>query len=315
MQLLHESHVLENEIDTLGHMNVRFYMVRVAEANARLFTQFGLDAHAAKGAGRRLTQVDTFCRYHREQFPGAPLEVRGGVLSIKDASVTMFHQVSNPAKDEIAATFIIEYALIDQATRTAVTLEEAVRQAARKAVVDLPEYGAPRGLQLTPPNLSVTLEDLTAKLGDQEVFGLMGGRGQREVTPEDCDEHGFLKPGVDLMFRGRHVEDQEREGGKFGPPTFVSDEGHRFGWAWLETRSVRIETPRVGDVLQTISAELGLQSKTRHSRRWIFNTRTGNIAGLDDTLGIALDLDARKSIPIPVKVREMLERQNVPELA
>src|SRR5690606_25699159 len=109
-----------------------------------------------------------------------PLQLRSGVLSVREAGAVIFHQVSNPEKNEIAATFIVEYALIDQATRTARPLSEAVRQAARGAVVDLPDYGAPRGLQLTPPNLSVTLDDLIAKLGDREIYGLMGGRSRRE---------------------------------------------------------------------------------------------------------------------------------------
>lgn len=316
MQRLHESHVREDEIDSLGHMNVRFYMARVEQANLRLFAQFGLDKDAIRAADARLAQIDTYCRYHREQFPGAALEVHGGVLSVKESSLVLFYEVSNPTKGETAATFIIEYALLSRASRTAVPLTEAIRKAARGAVVDLPDRGAPRTLQLVPPNLNVTLADLEAKLGDREVFGLMGGRAEREVLAEDCDEHGFLHPDQDLMFNAkRMLEHAKKAPGKFGPPTFVSDEGHRFAWAWLESRVVRVEPPRAGDVLQAINAEVGIQSKTRHSRRWIFNTRTGNIAALDDTIGIALDLDARKSIPIPTKVRAMLEGQHVPELA
>ena len=53
----------------------------------------------------------------------------------------------------------------------------------------------------------------------------------------------------------------------------------------------------------------------RHSRRWIFNTTTGQLVSLNDNVSVALDLDARRSIQIPTKVRSQLERRHFPEFA
>ena len=50
MQLLHESTVLPEEIDSLGHMNVRFYMTRMEQANRVLVANLGIDEPALAGA-------------------------------------------------------------------------------------------------------------------------------------------------------------------------------------------------------------------------------------------------------------------------
>src|ERR1700722_16800436 len=103
------------------------------------------------------------------------------------------------------------------------------------------------------------------------------------------------------MFGARHRA-QRKLGGSFGPPTFVSDEGHRFGFAFMETRTFKTVTPRAGDVLRSMAVDVGLQRKTRHTRRWIYNVATRQLVGIDDWVAIALDLDARRSIEIPTKV-------------
>jgi hypothetical protein len=101
----------------------------------------------------------------------------------------------------------------------------------------------------------------------------------------------------------------------WGPMTFTTEEGHRVGWASLETRNVRISQPRAGDVICSIGAEIGLHAKVRHSRRWIFNRTTGQLVQLNDNIALALDLDARRSIEIPSKLRSQLEKRHLPEFA
>ena len=93
------------------------------------------------------------------------------------------------------------------------------------------------------------------------------------------------------------------------------DEGRRLGWASLETRMVRVSPARVGDTLCSIGAEISLHPKVRHSRRWLFNISTGQLVSQNDNVSIALDLDARRSIEIPSRIRSQLETRHVPEFA
>jgi acyl-CoA thioesterase FadM len=54
MQLLDEAPMLESEIDSLGHMNVRYYLGRVDRANELLLSKLGIQATQSDTAVRRV---------------------------------------------------------------------------------------------------------------------------------------------------------------------------------------------------------------------------------------------------------------------
>src|SRR6516162_9824289 len=103
MQILSESEIQPNEIDHLGHMNVRFYMERAQKANQALMLQFGLDPEAGGDRRTILIQRDSYVRYHREQFQGSTLAVKGGVLDADAAGVRLYVELVNDAKAQVAA--------------------------------------------------------------------------------------------------------------------------------------------------------------------------------------------------------------------
>ena len=78
MQHLHTSRVLPQEIDGLGHMNVRYYLARMETANRTLIDGLHLDAEAL--GTDFLRRVDTYTRFKREQFEGATLHTLGAVI-------------------------------------------------------------------------------------------------------------------------------------------------------------------------------------------------------------------------------------------
>jgi len=314
MRLLHTSTVREDETDSLGHMNVRFYMERVERANFVLMAELGLERAALKARGQELFRVDSYCKYNREQFPGATLNVLGGVLDVADDGLRMFYEVRNPAQDAHAASFIIKYALADLPTRARPPLPDATMRLAEGARTSLPDYGVPRSVKLDPPRTDLTFAEITARVGDGGT-AMMGGRMEREVEPEVCDAHGFLRRGEDMMFGPRQRAQQEAEGRTRGPVVNLSADGRRFGWAWMETRALVLETPRAGDRLRSIGADVVLGLKTRQSRRWIFNATTGRLVGTDDMVGLCLDLDARRAIEIPADERRRLASVYAPEFA
>lgn len=313
MRILDESEIQPSEIDGLGHMNVRFYMERAQRANRALMTELGLKAGRDGARDLRLTQTDTYCRYHREQFQGSVLTVNGGVLKAGETELSTFYEVANPAKGQIAATFIMVSALFDRRTGEAAPIPAAAREAAVKAQVELPDYGQARTIDLGVPRLDLAYDVVADRLADDPTDP-MSRRSEWTVTPESCDEHGFLIDSSAMMFGNARPPSAE-EMRRHGPMTFVGDEGHRLGWASLETRMVRVSPARAGDTLCSIGAEIGLHPKVRHSRRWLFNASTGRLVSLNDNVSIALDLDARRSIEIPPSIRSQLETRHVPEFA
>jgi acyl-CoA thioester hydrolase len=313
MRILDTSEIKASEIDGLGHMNVRYYMARAQRANGVLLADLGLGADEGESPGVRILQSDTYCRYHREQFKGETLVINGGVLGAGPSEIRGFYEVTNPAKGEIAATFIIVSTLTDRATGKAWPLDPATRAAAEAQAIELPEYGRPRTVDLGPPRLDLTFEAVAARLTD-DPSDPMSRRSEWTVPAEACDEHGNLADNGALMFGGyRQPSDEEMR--RHGPMTFAGDDGHRLGWASLETRMVRVSNARAGDVLCSLGAEVGLYPKVRHQRRWLFNTTTGKLVSLNDNVSIALDLDARRSIEIPPSIKRQIEARHVPEFA
>jgi acyl-CoA thioester hydrolase len=298
-------------------MNVRFYMERAQKGNRALLETFGLGREALGQRGVRAVQNDTYTRYHREQFQGSALQVKGGVLAASPEGISMYFEVVNDAKAQVAATFVLNTVLIDPATRELLPISDAAVAAAEGRRVELPEHGRPRSIDLGPPRLNLAYEELAARL-DEDEQDPMSRRMERTIEAAECDEHGFQSDSVDMMFgglRAPRMEDMRRLGQQFGPMTFSSDDGRRFGWASMETRNVRLHQPRAGDRLRMIAGEIGLGPKIRHSRRWVFNATTGALVSLNDNVNIALDLDARRSIEIPPEYRVRLEQRHVPEFA
>ena len=305
--------VKPEEIDGLGHMNVRFYMERAQRANRLLLAELGVDADEGEAPGVRATQVDTYVRYQREQFQGQLLSVNGGVLEATPTGLRAFYELANPARGEIAATFIIATALTDRATGGPAPLPPETLKAAEAARIELPDYGKPRTIELSPPRLDLTYEAVAARISE-EGSDPWSRRMKWPVPAEACDEHGNLVDTGTLMFGGFRQPSAE-EMRKHGPMTFTGDDGHRLGWASLETRMVRVSQARAGDVLSSISAEVGLHAKVRHSRRWLFNLTSGQLVSLNDNVSIALDLDARRAIDIPPSIRRQIEASYAPEFA
>ncbi len=318
MKLLHSSVITADEIDGLGHLNVRYYLSRAQAANRALLAELGLGPEVLDALGARLAQVDSYTRYHREQFEDATLNVRGGVLEVGRGTIRAYFEVDNDAKGEVAASFIMVMALVDRATRAPLALPDAVVAATAGLMTELPDHGRPRTVDLGTPRLDVTYEALAARLGD-EIADPMSRRMEATIAAEDCDEHGFLSDTEDMMFgmlrNMRPADDGRPQLQQWGPPTFTTDEGHRFGWASMETRIVRIAQPRAGDQVCSIGAEIGLHDKVRHSRRWIFNVTTGQVVSMNDNIALALDLDARRPIPIPPTLRGQLEKRHFPDFA
>ena len=140
----------------------------------------------------------------------------------------------------------------------------------------------------------------------------MTGMFEAQVPPEACDAQGFLRPGEPLLFGGRRSdEDAERS---YGPPVLRTDEGHRFGWAIMETRAITFAEPRANTRIVGAGADVALADKTRQTRRWAFDADTDQLLQIHDSVAVALDLDARRAISIPRSMRPSIERNYFPDL-
>ena len=323
MQLLDTSRVGPEEIDSLGHLNVHFYLARVDRANGRLLEALGLGAATLAERSAVLRRVDTYSRFRREQFEGAELTVHGGRLDVDATHVRAYFEIRNPARDEIAANFVTTSVLADGATRAELALPAAVLHPNASCDVQFPAHAAPRSLTLATPRTDVSLRALAEHIGESAEFGMTGAR-EGVVEAEDCGPDGVLRDDVELMFL-LHRKQFEQAGlsdasanasaKAFGPPVLRTDDGHRFGWAMLETRITEIARPRAGDSVVWVGADVDIAEKSRRTRRWAFVKSTGKLLSIHDSVGVAMDLDVRKAITIPPSMREAMNQHYLPEYA
>lgn len=315
MQELDRCRVTPEEIDSLGHLNVRFYLARLDRASHRLLAALGLSAEELNARSATLRRVDTYSRFRREQFEGAELTVHGGVLATAGDQVRCYFEIRNPAREEIAATFVTGTVMADRRSRRVLGLPESVRQINEQYGVQLPDYAAPRSLSLDPPRMDIPLATLLERIEPYTEFG-MTGRRERIIEADDCGPDGILRDDVELMFiLFRRQIEAATDAKAFGPSVLHTDEGHRFGWAMLETRNIELARPRAGDTVVWIGADVNIADKSRQSRRWAFVQDTGQMLSIEDSVGIAMDLDARKAINIPASIRAGMGQNYLPEFA
>lgn len=181
LRVTHTSTVTEDQIDQLGHMNVRFYGVNAAAGTRSLLEHMGVPATTPV--------VDLHTRHHREQLEGSALEVRSGLVDV-GRGLGVYHELRNAATDELAATFI---QLLDSPRLEAPTTE-------------IPEHGRPRSLDLaadpvgSAPPLG-TVQRLELDMRQARTI-------EAEVTPSTTSE---------LVWGGLPSAEEQREWIEEGP--------------------------------------------------------------------------------------------------
>jgi acyl-CoA thioester hydrolase len=300
---LYRGNVNTWECDEMGHMNVRFYVVKTEESLRLMLTALGLGPRALAGKGHDVEIIDQHIRFHRELHAGTGIEARGGVLAVGADTIRVYAELYNSFTGTLSATANMLARHVDAESREARPWPRGLVEAAQGQVVDLPEHGAPRSFNLDPPR---------AKAGREEAERLSLTPIYRGVVRADeCDGHGLLRTegfigkvsdGVVNLLKHFHVErtSPERRG--------------EIGGAVLEYRLNYRRRPRVGDVVEIRSGLAGFAEKTNTLGHWILDAETGEALATGIAVGITMDLKARKAIAIPEERREVMAKYVQPEL-
>jgi acyl-CoA thioesterase FadM len=298
LTITRHSTVTEDQIDHLGHMNVRFYGVNAHAGTAALLEPL------VDGDDVTLRVVDVYTRHHREQLLGANLVVRSGVIDVRSDGLRLYHELVNVDTDDLAATFVHRLRSEDDAGLS-VALPDAIAERARAAVVAVPAHGATRSIPLdTDP---VASAPGLQQLRDRDL----AMRKVRSVSPEECHPDGSyirsLAPG--LTWGGEPVSRRMPEMIHEGP------DGERMGWASMETRMVIRRLPRLGDPIQSFSAVIGLADKTSHRIQWAYDVDRADLLTTFEVVNLAFDTGARRPMSIPKNLRAMEQSVLHPDLA
>lgn len=308
LQILQESRVEESEIDALGHLSVPFYQQRALTASDVLLSRHGLAGAGSEGSyseGKAVeaTLVDTFMRNYREQFLGANLAVRGGVLDVEANRIRCYHELINPERDELSATFVHTFELQETESRQPVAIEGALARRMNAERVDWPEHGQSRSLDLSQPPFQLELK--------QAVQRDLASSETRTIEADECTPAGILDPArfQHLPYSSPPLDDPSSQW------VFESPDGRKLGLADLESRATLLSLPRVGDRIQTFSADVEIARKTFRRTNWVFDLDSAELLTSGSVVMALLDLEARRAIEISDDIRAMFERRYHPDLS
>jgi acyl-CoA thioesterase FadM len=300
VDVLHQTEVTPDQIDHLGHMNVRFYSANAREGAEQLLASLGLvtDEQVA------IVQRDSYVRHHREQLVGARLEVRGGVLDATADRVRVYEELANVETGDLAATFILAYEAADRDDRSPAGIHQEVVDAALAHRTTVPAHGRPRSISLDadPSARAPSLEE-ARRLG-------LALRQVRAIDPVECDDDGFVRTLAvpELVWGGEPVPERQ-----FRPLEELAD-GVQMGFATMETRATWATPARAGDRIQSFGTELDVRDKVMMSRHWLFDVDRGDLIAVFSVLNVAFDTSRRRAMVIPDAVRDRMVSRLHPEL-
>ncbi|MBV8593299.1 MAG: thioesterase family protein [Caulobacteraceae bacterium] len=286
----------------MGHLNVRFYVAKALEGLVVLAAAMGLDGAFRPNALATLLVKDQHIRFLREARPGAALHMTAGVLEVGESDARLLFLLHHSSDGELASAFhtVVVHATARE-TRPFPWSDET-RAKADSIVIAAPERARPRSVALdaVPGEANLAAAD---RLGLHRLAaGAFGGA--------DCDVFGRMRPEV---FIGR-VSD--------GVPTLAAalrgpdaEPMANRGGAVLEYRLVQRAWPRAGDRFVIRSGLAGVDARTQRLVHWMLDPETGRAWGTAEAVAVALDLEARRVVPISEADQARLHEKITPGLA
>lgn len=296
-QPTHHSTVTADQIDHLGHMNVRYYGV-----NAMRGTEEFLRRIAPEGPGLTtgLGVSDIYTRHHREQLLGTDLILRTGVLDADRERIRLYHELAAQESDILAATFV--HTIVPDSR----SLAAAIIDRSNDWAIELPEHGRSRSIVLDVDPLA------TAPTLDEAKAAGLAMREPRQITAEECDANGvYERPNGPMLIWGG----TPFEGSSLGPMLHDGPNGEKMGWASMETRLSVRRLPEVGDRIQSFGATIDLRDKTSHRAQWAFDVDRGDLLVSFEVVSLAFDTAGRRAMSIPDHVRASEQATLRPDLA
>ena len=293
------------ECDEMGHLNVRFYVARAAEGLVGLAAAMGLEGAFRSNAGATLLVRDQHIRFLREARSRAALHMTAGILEIGEHEARVLQLLHHSATGELAASFQSVVVHVTARDERPFAWADRTLDRARSLMVTAPPRAMPRSLHMGPLDGDVSL----ARADQLGMVRLGGGA----IQAADCDVFGRMRP---ELFIGRVSDGIPTLGAAFrgGEAGAGYNRPANVGGAVLEYRLAQHAWPRAGDRFELRSGLAAVDSRTQRIVHWMLDPATGHAWGTAEAVAIALDLEARKVIPISSEDQALLARRVTPGL-
>ncbi|MGH7355100.1 MAG: acyl-CoA thioesterase [Candidatus Rokuibacteriota bacterium] len=277
------------EVDHNDHLTVAYYFARFGDAALGVLDAIGLGAADTARDGRACVTDDCFVHYQHELRVGDLMHIDSGVIGVEADALVLGHKVFDSASGELCTTVEHRIRHVDAESRKAVTLGTAQRRVAESRRV---EWDGPRRERRPRPG------------------GLDGFRDSARdaVKPWETDAAGRLA----LQFYiHRFSAANGHATAAFGmTPGYMRTE--RRGFSTFELQLALDGALSVGDPVCLRSALLHVGNSSMRLLHVMTNERSGERVASLEQLGVHLDMDARKSTPLPDALRARARAVLVP---
>jgi len=267
------------EVDSNDHLTVAYYFARLADAERGLLGAIGLVGGARRARSRCIT-ADCYVRYQHELRAGDLLHIESGVISVGRDALVLGHKVFDSGTGDLCTTIEQRVRHVN-ARRQGVAFTAGQRRTAEARRVRWD--GPPRELRPRPQ-------------------GLEGFRASARDTVKPWE--GDVTGEVALQFYIHRFSAANGHAlAAFGmTPAYMRTE--RRGFSTFEFQLQLDGALRVGDPVRVSSALLHVGNSSMRFLHVMIDERTGKpVASLEQS-GVHLDMDARKSTPLPPALRE-----------
>ena len=275
----------------MGHMNVQFYFEKALQGCVVLWNKLGINGQAVELGNTDLSLARAHIRFLKEQKPGAPFFLKAGIVEFGDTEVKLYLEMIETITQQPVAAFNFQFLWT---IKPSVEVKQNFSKVFEDLKVDIPSYGQTRGLSLEKePLLSLSQASQKNMIDSFEAVILL----------RQCDNRCNIKPSAYMGI----VSDSTPH--LLAYTGTIDENGMtNIGSAALEYKFDFFEYVSLGAHLKTKSGVKSLSNKTFVWQHWIFNVETGNPVALASAVAVTMDLEARKSIPIPPEMSEALNK-------
>ena len=279
------------EIDQMGHMNVQFYFEKALQGCVVLWNKLGINKQPVELGNTDLSLARAHIRFLREQKPGSPFFLKVGIVKLGDTEVKLYLEMIETITQQPCAAFNFKFLWT---RKPSMEVKKIFSKVFEYLKVDIPSYGQTRGLSLEKePLISLSQASQKNMIDSFEAVILL----------RQCDNMGNIKPSSYMGI----VSDSTPH--LLAYTGTIDENGMtNVGSAALEYRFDFFEYVPLGTHLKTKSGVQSLSNKTFIWKHWIFNVETGKPVALASAVAVTMDLQARKSIPIPPEMAEALTK-------
>jgi len=276
------------ECDHMGHLNVRFYVKRAELALAGLFAELGID-------GALVTVEAQHHRFHREVRAGGALYATAQIASMGERDAQVMIRILHSASDELSASFGLRLSSSEP-------WPDASREGAASITGPFDAAVLPRGLEPEEGADPEASRERAIALG-------MRATGRTIILPENCDARGRLGLGAAMGLIADATPNMRSSEWREVLRQTAPGQPQRVGGALVEFSFHHRRWPMLGERVEIWSGAVACTDKVTKVAHWLIDPSSGDALASVRTVGVSLDLDARRMIPLTPEAQAVFRRE------